>query len=136
MTETQLWKNLRPHLNQRGLFQKTSDRFTPGVPDVLGMADSVGYALELKQLKGVHTLKCHFRPGQLDWLRDWEAAGGRSWVVATRGALLLAFPWDYGPLLERGEPPGYVYENAAMCWERKRGESWATGVDMLLSVTK
>src|SRR5688572_30195550 len=101
MKETRLWDHLRPTFDSAGKFYKTCDRFTEGVPDVLGLATGptpiylgtrrisrdqpIPYAFELKEFEGVRSWKVKFRPLQLDWLRDWEKAGGRSWVVASHG---------------------------------------------------
>lgn len=83
MKETALWNQLRPRLALLGKFQKISDRFTPGVPDVLGIYQGKGIALELKEFAGAHVLKVKFRPGQVDWLTEWAECGGRAWVGAT-----------------------------------------------------
>lgn len=107
MKESSLWGHLRPLLNRSGKFQKISDRFTPGIPDVLGVAFSVGYALEFKELTGVREVKAKFRPGQLDWLHEWYCSGGVSLIVATihsPGRDGWVFPHFAGEALERGTP--------------------------------
>lgn len=105
MKETALWNKLRPLLLSGGKFQKISDRFTPGVPDVLGVRNGVGWAWELKELHGSRVVRTSFRPGQLDWLRDWEEAGGCSRILATHGRVAYAFRWEHGERLEEGVDP-------------------------------
>lgn len=102
MKETALWQKIKVPLNRFGMFQKISDRFTPGVPDALGSYVKRAWALELKEFKGVHKIKVHFRPGQLDWLRDWDEAGGVALVVATHGLRVFTFRHIHGPSLEEG----------------------------------
>lgn len=101
MKETALWRRLDPELSKIGKFQKISDKFTGGIPDVLGCITR-GVALELKELKGVRVIRTKFRPGQLDWLGDWELAGGLSLIVATHRLTWYAFPVSAGEPLESG----------------------------------
>lgn len=100
MKETNLWGKLRPALNYLGTFQKISDRFTPGVPDVLGVYEGRGFALELKEVSGVEVLRVKFRPNQLDWLEDWEKSGGASWLAITHGQQAMFLHWSFGQELE------------------------------------
>lgn len=102
MKETTLWGHLKPELKRHGKFQKISDRFTPGVPDVLGCSGGTGFAIELKEFSGARIVKAHFRPGQLDWLRDWSVAGGTSWIFSTLGQTVYVFPHGAGYALEVG----------------------------------
>ena len=51
MKETALWDKMRDPIAVHGKFQKTNDRFTLGIPDVLGCSSSVGWALELKECR-------------------------------------------------------------------------------------
>lgn len=112
MKETRLWDKLRPPFQLLGKFYKTSDRFTEGVPDVLGVATigrpvrrPVGFALELKEFDGKRILRVSFRPGQLDWLRDWQRAGGRSWIVVSDRTRVYVYQWERGKDLEAGISP-------------------------------
>lgn len=124
MKESTLWKHLKPELKALGKFQKLSDRFTPGVPDVLGCFESVGVALELKQVKGVRVLKVEFRPGQLDWLEDWDRAGGRSWIVSSKGQTVYVHPYVYGDLMESGVGEEEWEEGASLVFTKSRKTSW------------
>lgn len=133
MTETTLWKHLRPILNQHGKFQKVSDRFTPGIPDVLGCLRSMGVAIELKELKGVKILKTKYRPGQLDWLEEWaQAGGGRAWIIATHGQTVYVLPWFKGYLLESGIAPADLEDVAQLTWKKTRTNLWSDFVALLL----
>lgn len=123
MKETALWNKVKPHLNRVGLFQKISDRFTPGVPDVLGVYQGRGIAIELKELKGVRIFRAKFRPGQLDFLRDWEKAGGLSVVLSTtRSRQIYVHPWSFGETLESGVNPETLNEAALIVHPPKWGE--------------
>lgn len=103
MKESLLWKHLKPELKRYGKFQKISDRFTPGVPDVLGCCPTKGgVALELKEFSGVHRVKLSFRPGQLDWLRDWSLAGGTSYIVSSHRSTVTVHSHQLGAFLEAG----------------------------------
>lgn len=82
MKETTLWDYLRPLLEREGKFQKISDRFTFGVPDVLGVYRGRGFALELKDFYSANGLiRADFRPGQIPFLNDWHRSGGIALVV-------------------------------------------------------
>ena len=108
MKETLIWKSLKGPLSRLGKFQKISDRFSGGVPDVLGSRtpDGRGVAMELKESGTSRLIKVRFRPRQLDWLLDWEASGALSWVVVSQGDFLYAFlPTE---ALERGIPPDHA----------------------------
>jgi hypothetical protein len=129
MKETPLWGKLRPGLSRAGRFQKISDRFTPGIPDVLGMANGVGYAIELKELKGVKVLKAEFRKGQLDWLESWRDAGGVSLIVVTLpgSSTWAVFPPEFGSRLEFGLTPEEL--------SPYRRSGWPALVDTILGTT-
>lgn len=137
MKESLLWKHLSPELKRMGAkFQKVSDRFTPGVPDVLGMHDEQGHAWELKELKGVRVLRTKFRPGQLDWLRDWERAGGTSWVISTNFQRVYLHDWRYGAELETtGMSPDRIEETASLVWDKKRRSAWSELCELIFTVT-
>lgn len=135
MREATLWDHLRPALERRGKFQKISDRFTPGIPDVLGCSGGRGFAWEFKELDGVRILKLKFRPGQLDWLRDWEQLGqGTSWVVSTHGQTVYVHHWSFGEDLEKGCSPQEVIESASIVWTKTRHNLWGDFVDLLLQL--
>lgn len=107
MKETNMWRKLDPHLSRIGKFQKICDRFTGGIPDILGArtGDGRGVALELKELSGVYAVKARFRPGQLDWLDDWWSTGAIALVVATWRGEWMAFEPHWAERLEEGLPP-------------------------------
>jgi hypothetical protein len=102
MKETALWNHLRPELARLGKFQKIADKFTLGIPDVLGIYKGRGVAVELKEFGGAHLLKVKFRPGQLRWLRDWQQSGGLSWVAATNGPYFYLMDPSHGELITSG----------------------------------
>lgn len=103
MKETALWNKLRPELEKLGKFQKIADKFTGGIPDVLGCYQGQGVAVELKEFKGTAaSYWVRFRPGQVRWLRDWEKAGGVSWVASTVGTELYLIPVHHAAKLEAG----------------------------------
>ena len=136
MRESTLWDHLKPELQAKGKFQKLSDRFSPGVPDVLGCFASLGIAIELKELKGVLVIKTKFRPGQLDWLEDWYKAGGTSWVVSTWGNTAYVHPWTAGPALEAGMSSEELSQGAILEFRKIRGNSWGNFVDQLLGLDR
>ena len=93
MKETALWDKLRPELAKLGKFQKIADKFTGGIPDVLGNHQGHGIAIELKEFKGTAAnYWVKYRPGQVRWLRDWQEAGGTSWVASTVGTEVYLIP--------------------------------------------
>lgn len=133
MKESTLWKHLRPVLTLRGHFQKLSDRFTGGVPDCVGCSDSVPLAMEFKDFDGVRVWKVKFRPGQLDWLRDWQQNGrGVSWILCTAGRTVYVYDWEHGDALEQGVTPQEAFERAALVWEKLPRDRWIDFVDLLL----
>lgn len=134
MKETKLWNQLRPLLSTYGKFQKISDRFTGGIPDVLGSASGRAIAAELKELDGVLTIGTRFRPGQLDFLRDWERAGGCSLILSTHGVRssfrLYIHPWQAGVELERGVTPYRLVELSLRTYQvGERGFDWPETVE-------
>lgn len=135
MKESTLWDHLRPVLSDQGKFQKTSDRFTPGIPDILGCWEGRGTALELKEFKGVRVMKLKFRPGQLDWLRDWQKAGGISWIISTQAHTVYVHDWTVGLALELGMPPSTVEARAQLTFKKTRNNSWAEFVMRLKSLS-
>ena len=133
MKETALWDKMRDPLACHGKFQKTNDRFTFGIPDVLGCSHSRGWAMELKEFDGVRVLSVKFRPGQLDWLRDWEKAGGISLIVATLGLRPLTFRWQDGEFLEEGCTPERMLDLALLDGGTLRGpRQWRDFVNLLI----
>lgn len=135
MIESTLWKHLSPELNRRGKFQKVSDRFTPGIPDVLGVArQRGGYAIELKEFKGVRVLRTKFRPGQLDWLEDWSDNGGTSMIIVTLNQTVYVFSWQRGILLETGASPETMEKASSLTWTKNRYNSWSDFVTLLLAL--
>lgn len=135
MKETTLWDHLRPELQLRGKFQKISDRFTPGVPDVIGMCNGIGRAWELKEFDGVVRWRLKFRPLQLDWLRDWELAGGQSLVISSHRQTVFAHEWQDGEALEAGMAPEVVRDSALLAWTKTRTNQWRECVNLLLTLT-
>lgn len=132
MIESTLWGHLKPEFKRVGKFQKVSDRFTPGVPDVLGCYRGKGMALELKEFSGVRIWKIEFRPGQLDWLSDWADSGGISLIVSTHRQVAMAHSWRAGGILEAGTAPDRVRELALVI--KDRGETWRSFVSKLLTL--
>lgn len=132
MLESTLWKHLKPELRAWGKFQKISDRFTPGIPDTLGCARGKGFAFEFKEFDGVRILKVSFRPGQLDWLRDWEKAGGLSWIVASHKQTVYVLDWRTGARLERGVDVDTVVELAKLRFTKSRTSHWSEFVSDLI----
>ena len=133
MKESTLWQHLKPGLSARGKFQKLSDRFTPGIPDVLGCAH-MAYALELKQLKGIRVLKVKFRPGQLDWLQDWETSGGKSWIVSSMGQKVFVHRWDLGREIEQGMTEDHLRDLASLVFVKSRQTTWESFIEGLLGL--
>lgn len=134
MKESTLWEHLKPDLKKLGKFQKISDRFTPGVPDVIGCMDGIPYALELKELHGVHILKARFRPGQIDWLKDWVIAGGVGLIVVTQGTHVMAFDPDDGFQLAEGVTPSWAQERSLVSFVKTRHTSWNELVKQLWGI--
>lgn len=135
MKETTLWDHLREPLNDRGKFQKTNDRFTLGIPDILGQSKATGgCAFELKEFDEVRVWRLKFRPGQLDWLRDWEQAGGLSLIVSSHRQTVYAHRWEMGEELQGGVSPERVLETALLVWTKTRSNKWRECVNLLLGV--
>lgn len=130
MKETALWNRLRPELAKLGKFQKISDRFTPGVPDVLGIYRGVGVAMELKEFDGVRILKVKFRPGQVDWLRDWEREGGISWVAATHKTNLYLIKQAHADEISQGVNPQRLLEISSY---HSKGAKWELAANAIVS---
>lgn len=136
MIESTLWKHLKPELRRLGKFQKISDRFTPGVPDVLGCTKGIGVAMELKEFDGVRILKVSFRPGQLDWLRDWAKGGGISWVVVSLKQTVYVFRWQAGPELEMGCSPDRADRLALLKFTKTRNSLWSEFVAQMTALDR
>ena len=134
MKESTLWGHLKPELKRVGKFQKISDRFTPGIPDTLGCLNGIGVAMEFKELDGVRVLKAKFRPGQLDWLRDWEQGGGVSWIVSTLGQVVYVHSWDFGAVIEKGSDPSTVEKRALLVFTKNRSNTWRDFVNLLAAL--
>ena len=136
MKESTLWDHLKPTLQASGKFQKISDRFSPGVSDILGCFVGIGIAIELKELDGVRVIKAKFRPGQLDWLDDWDKAGGPAWIISTLGQYVFVHHCRYGASLENGMPLDEVIGKASLYALRKSGFNWSDFVRSFLSLNK
>lgn len=135
MKETTLWGHLKPELKRLGKFQKISDRFTPGVPDVIGCSEGVPYALELKEFHGIHLLKVRFRPGQLDWLMDWVSSGGVGLIVVSHGSnKVWCFEPAIGQNLEDGVSPDWASEHSIISFQKTRGNGWIDFLKQLRSI--
>jgi hypothetical protein len=142
MKETTLWQHIDHPLQSHGRFQKISDRFSIGVPDVLGccrwegvttVKTGIPVAMELKELSGVGVVKTKFRPGQLDWLRDWELGGGVSLVLTTWGHTVYGFRWNKGWALECGLEPSSLRKNCLFEFPKgPRGATWRDFVTFVL----
>jgi len=135
MKETTLWEHLKPELKRLGKFQKISDRFTPGVPDVIGCLNGIPYALELKEFRGVNLLRVKFRPGQVDWLKDWVNSGGVGLVISSCGTDKV---WGFDPqvshFLEEGVLPSWVAEHSLIKFLKTRNTTWGEFVKQLGSI--
>ncbi len=134
MKESTLWGHLKPALRAVGKFQKISDRFTPGVPDALGCWCGVGVAAEFKELEGVRVLRTKFRPGQLDWLRDWEREGGISWIISSHRQTIYVHRWEFGREVEKGSDPTTVRDRARAVFTKTRGNTWRDFVTLLATL--
>lgn len=132
MIESTLWSHLKPELKRVGKFQKVSDRFTPGVPDVLGCCRGLGMAMELKEFSGVKILRVEFRPGQLDWLEDWSEAGGLSWIISSVKQTVMVFPWELGPQLEDGVSPDQALNWSLLTFTKTSRTQWRDFVENLI----
>lgn len=137
MKESLLWKHLKPELSRVGKFQKISDRFTPGVPDMLGISEGIPLAIEFKELKGTRVLRVSFRPGQLDWLRDWERGGGVSWILSTtHDGEVMAHTWRCGEDMEKGFEPSALRELASVVFPKTRTNTWRNFIEILLEASR
>ena len=134
MKESTLWDHLKPVLKAVGKFQKISDRFTPGIPDALGCWCGLGVAMEFKELDGVRVLRTKFRPGQLDWLRDWERSGGVSWIIASHGQTVYVHSWGFGQEIEKGSDPSTVEKRALAVFTKNRSNTWRDFVVLLAAL--
>lgn len=132
MKESTLWDHLKAPLQSSGKFQKVSDRYTPGIPDVLGCFASKSIAIELKELKGVLVIKTKFRPGQLDWLEDWANAGGLSWIISTLGSKVFVHHWSFGCELEKGLTQERLEMTASLHVPQIQGSGWKNFVNTFL----
>lgn len=134
MKESSLWDRIRSPLNREGKFQKISDRFTEGIPDVLGSHKGRSFAIELKEIEGVRILRAKFRPGQLDWLRDWEELGGGvSLVVASWKTSGIILPWRFGRELEEGTTPNRVIEVGGIWYSGHSAKKWVRLSEAILA---
>lgn len=123
MKETVLWTNVKQPLAKIGKFQKISDRFSQGVPDILGCTfDQKGVALELKELKGIRIIRTSFRPGQLDFLKAWP---GPSYILSTHGSVVFLHKPNFGIELEHGMEGFRLLETSSLCWKKIRGNKWS-----------
>ncbi len=135
MKEATLWEHLKPELKKLGKFQKVCDRFTPGIPDILGCGNGIPYALELKELKGVQLLKAHFRPGQIDWLKDWVARGGVGLVVTSHGSQVMVFSPASAIHLEEGVSYTWAAKASMASFLKTRNNKWSDFVVCLRSIS-
>ncbi len=139
MKESALWGHLRPELQRFGKFQKISDRFTPGVPDVLGSCLAakrplgVPIALELKEFSGVKILRVKFRPRQLDWLKEWEEAGGKSYILSSHKRTLMLHHHSCGEELEEGASPDRVQDLARIIFYPGKDGGWRDFTQLLVN---
>lgn len=136
MKESTLWEHLKPELKRLGKFQKVSDRFTPGVPDVLGALLGIPVAMELKEFDGVRVLKIKFRPGQVDWLEDWQKARGVSLILSTQGQTVYAHGVEDALQLEAGISPQEVIKRSLLTFTKTRQNTWREFLTKLLYLIK
>lgn len=130
MKETALWNHLRPRLVKYGKFQKISDRFTLGIPDVLGIHRGKGVAIELKEFSGVSILRVKFRPGQVRWLTDWEDHGGISWIAATHGKNFYLIKPRHAEEVSTGVSPSQLLELSTFY---SKDSKWELAVNAIVS---
>lgn len=134
MKESTLWGHLKPELRKFGKFQKISDRFTPGIPDVIGVCEGEGIVLELKELSGVRVIRTKFRPGQLDWLRDWNISGGRSWIVSSHNSTVYVHRAEFGVRLENGVSLELLESYCILKFTKTRSNHWFDFVEGLVGL--
>lgn len=133
MLETNLWKKIKIPLSRIGKFQKISDRFTSGVPDIIGCWKSVGVAIELKGLSGSRILKANFRPGQLNWLKSWSDNGGVSVIICTHKTTIGIHHYRSGSFMESGMSPDWFKEDSLFLFRKTKYNTW---YDFILGVEK
>jgi len=131
MLESTLWGHLKPELKKVGKFQKISDRFTPGVPDVIGCMDGVPWAIELKTLKGVKLHRVGFRPGQLDWLQDWVQSGGVGLIMVSQGQSVWVFEHQHGKPLEEGVSTAFLNHHSLTQFTKIPRVGWSTLIEQM-----
>jgi len=131
MKESTLWGHLRAPLGHLGKFQKLSDRFSLGVPDVLGCVKGRGIAIELKELDGTKIWKTKFRPGQLKWLEDWDLEDGAAWIMSSHGQVVMIHPGHMGQILEVGSTPEFILGRALLTFQKNRSNRWESLVEQI-----
>jgi penicillin-binding protein-related factor A (putative recombinase) len=132
MIESTLWKHLRPGLNRIGKFQKVSDRFTSGVPDIIGCYKGQGIAIELKELDGVRKLKTKFRPGQVDWLTEWADNGGTSLIICSHKSTVGVHSYLSAERMESGMSTEEFKADALLLFTKSRKNRW---IDLVIELT-
>ena len=136
MKESTFWEHLKPELKRLGKLQKISDRFTPGVPDVLGSIMGIPVAMELKEFDGVRVMRVSFRPGQVDWLEDWQKARGVSLILSTQGQTAYVHGVEDAQLLEDGMTPQEVLKLSLLTFRKTRQNTWREFTIKLLYLIK
>lgn len=89
-------------------------------------------ALELKEFSGVRVLKVGFRPGQVDWLEEWNEAGGTSWIISSHKQTVMVHPVSLSTALENGIDPETARSVAAMYFTKSRTNTWRRFVTELI----
>lgn len=79
ITEKYISRNLRERATRTALYTFESCG-QQAVPDLHGVSDRRAFWVELKVVDNVQRL-IPFRPGQSEWLRDYEEAGGVAFVL-------------------------------------------------------
>ena len=75
-----------------------------------------------------------FRPGQLDWLCDWNKSGGKSWIISSMGQEVFVHRWEFGRMLEEGMTEDRLRESAELVFVKSRMTTWEVFVEDLLDL--
>lgn len=126
MKESAMWSRLKVHLP--GSFDKFSDRWKIGVPDVIGCVPGRGVAFELKQSDIRTGIRVSYRPGQVRWLRYWKNYGGVALTVVSVGLEIWVFDIRFAEDLEEGRDFKWAREKSI-----KTSREWKEIADSIIS---
>ena len=82
----------------------------------------------------MNTLKVKFRPGQLDWMKDWEEAGGLSLIVSSKGSTVYIHNWVHGLVLESGLPLKEWEDTCELVFTKDRKNKWRDLAELIRGV--